>query len=92
VLITNIQITGTATNPIAVLQTNGVASGTTSCAANPRIGMAIDVSSAKGRAVLSTATAAMLAYKKVTLVGTNGCLTPPGLIALEVIDRIQVVN
>jgi hypothetical protein len=46
-----------------------------------------DISTAKGKATLSVATAALLASRRVYVIGTNGCVDV-GSIRLEEVDTI----
>jgi hypothetical protein len=54
----------------------------------PNLGMGIDLSTNKGKGVLSVATAAFLAGKKVSVFGTGTCFGTTN--SLEIIDSITV--
>jgi hypothetical protein len=91
VSITHVHVAGNTT-AYAVVQVSAISGSPASCAVYPQVAMYIDLSTNKGRAVLSVATAAMLAGKKVSIWGTGTCGTPSGLAAEELIDRITVSN
>lgn len=86
--ISSVQVVGSSTSPYAAIGMNGI-SGAPSCATFPAIVMYADLSTNKGRAILSTATAAMLAGKKVTVIGTGGCTTPSGSFPAENINVLM---
>jgi hypothetical protein len=89
VLIANIQVVTTSSTSVAILNFVGGVGGTRpACALFPNLGMGIDVNTAKGKAVLSTATAAFLAGKKVSVSGTGGCFGTTN--STEIIDFITV--
>ena len=90
--ITAIHLYGSSTTPVAAITYSGSLSGSPACATIPQIYMYADLSTAKGRALLSLATSAMLAGKRVNIFGTNTCAQPSGGLSEENINYIQVFN
>jgi hypothetical protein len=94
-LIANLQVTTSTQSvlPFGIINFPGGAIGGTapSRAIVPRFGMAIDVSSALGKAVWSTATAAFLAGKKVSITGTGTCIGGATSNSMELISSITVL-
>src|SRR5262245_27750897 len=89
--VTQISIVGTSTSSYASISFGALISAGPSCAGSLTNIMYIDLSTNKGRAVLSTATAALLAGKLVSAIGTGTCVTPSnGFGAREFIDQFNM--
>jgi hypothetical protein len=66
-------------------------SGRPSCH-NPALASnwAFDISTAKGKAMLATAQAALLAGKSVSVTGSNSCTTVSGSIQIETLTALRI--
>jgi hypothetical protein len=75
--INNLHVVGSATAPFVMVNITGAVSGAPACTAWPPL-MAVDISTARGKVVMSVLTSAFLAGKTVTLRGTSPgtCVTP----------------
>jgi hypothetical protein len=82
-----IRIINTATNPLILLQFNVVVSSLACSPAPANQSMAIDASTPKGKLIASSAMAALLAGKKINLIGTGNCT---GTGVYEGIDSFSV--
>jgi len=88
--IANIQVVTTNGVAAALLNFVGGVGGTRpSCAVFPQLGMGIDSSTAKGKAVLTVAMAAWIANKKVTVNGSGTCFGTSN--SIEIIDSITAI-
>lgn len=59
---------------------------------NPALGSnwAFDISTAKGKALLATAQAALLSGKTVSVTGSNSCTTVSGTINIETLTNLRI--
>jgi len=75
--ILTLEVVGTATTPYVMVNMSGTPSGYPACSVWP-VMMAVDISTARGKIVMSVLTSAFLAGKTVTLRGTSPgtCVTP----------------
>ena len=95
--INTLDIVGTATTPYVMVSIAGTASGAPSCS-QLTTSMAVDISTARGKMVMSILTSAFLAGKAVALRGINPattCVTPANQvlpIAVEQAYYIQLVQ
>jgi hypothetical protein len=85
-----INVYGSSTTPYAVLSFSAAASTPPACT-QFSAAMAIDASTTRGKAQLSLVTAAFLAGKNVTVIGSGSCVTPAGFgVTVETINYVSV--
>jgi hypothetical protein len=100
IVISNINVSSTATNgggsAFALIAFSTTVSNPPSCAVFPQIGMAIDISSTKGKIMLSNAVAAFLSGKKVNITGQGNCSVPGGsttfVSGFETVQSLQILQ
>lgn len=91
--INTLDIVGTATTPFVIVNITGTPSGAPACSQWPA-SMAVDISTARGKAVMAILTSAFLAGKTVALRGTNPgtCVTPANQVVATALEQAYYVQ